>query len=156
MSMTTSIKIAGWLLMTVTHGGQVATANFPTEALCEDGGSMALYGQTVAEKAHSDMVADAARLVDEALWDRDHPPVIRQPKNDYERAQANKALEQHVDLSLGEGCGTYCIAATATKDGMIMEQTLYGAGMMTFGTYDAAALAATVNIARCFPVPADQ
>jgi len=71
--MSATIKITGWLLMTVMHSGQLKTAEFPTEALCRDGESLSVYGETVAEHEITQMKHRVEAEVDQALWEIRHP-----------------------------------------------------------------------------------
>jgi hypothetical protein len=107
--MSTTIKIVGWMLMTIMHSGELKTAQFPTESLCKDGESLSLYGKTVAEMAHDAMLARIDREVDDALWEARNPrhkpatvaelEVVLTAKNQPDKWSANKTIdgEEHTN-----------------------------------------------------------
>ena len=112
-----------WMLITVTYGGTVSTNNFPTEALCRDGESVARTGRTVAELKAWKSAQEERRVEEAAAWRLSHPP--RPPKD----AQEQKMVEEV--KKNGRLWGTFSSSSpyyTAGDDGLIYEWP--GKGLM--------------------------
>jgi hypothetical protein len=163
--MSTTIKITGWLLMTVMHSGVVNTAQFPTEALCKDGESLATYGKTVAEKNHDDMVARIAAQVDQALWDLNNPrhepatddewKLVRKARGQPDVIPANQmsnGVDFHNTWPRDVWTDGYKESWIVFEDGTIQKQQ-GGAGATGSGTVMGTFLTDWVTATRCVPIP---